>query len=62
MKIRTRLTLWYAVILFGSTVILTGLGYKHFVDERKDSQRPTDFVEFVKREMEDWDDVVSMVV
>ena len=62
MKIRTRLTLWYAGILFASTLILTGLSYKHFLDEQRGRQRAATIGEFIEREMEDWDDVMAMVL
>ena len=62
MKIRTRLTLWYAGILFASTLILTGLSYKHFLNEQKGRQRAATIGEFIEREMEDWDDVMAMVL
>lgn len=62
MKIRTRLTLWYAVILFGSTLILTGFAYKHFLDEQRGPERTNSIREFFEKEREDWDDVVAMIV
>ncbi len=37
MKIRTRLTLWYAGILCVSTLLIAGVSYKHLLDEQRQS-------------------------
>ena len=35
MTLRTRLTLWYAAILCGSTLLVAGISYKHVKDEQR---------------------------
>ncbi|MEO5804218.1 MAG: ATP-binding protein [Verrucomicrobiota bacterium] len=56
------MTLWYAGILCASMLVLTGLSYKHFLNEQRDGKRAIAIGEFLKTEMEDWDDVMSMVL
>lgn len=61
MKIRTRLTLWYAAILFASTLFVVGLSYKHFLEEHSKRKSVT-IGEFFEGAMEDPDDLLAVVV
>ncbi|MEP6663081.1 MAG: hypothetical protein ABJC04_05385, partial [Verrucomicrobiota bacterium] len=62
MKIRTRLTLWYAAILCVSTVFIAVFSYKHFLDEQSPGRRPARLAEFFRGEMEDWDDMLAITL
>ena len=40
MTIRARLTMWYAGILFGSVLLISGLGYHEVVHDRRAALAP----------------------
>ena len=42
MTLRTRLTLWYAAILCGSTLLVAGISYKHVRDEQRQAMAEND--------------------
>ena len=61
MKIRTRLTLWYAAILFISMLLVAGVGYKHFLSERTE-RGSSSLSEFFHSASEDPDDLLAVVL
>lgn len=60
MTIRTRLTLWYAGILFASTLLIAGLSYREFTREARLAHREKTENEEV--EQDGWEDTVQITV
>jgi len=58
MTIRARLTMWYAGILFGSVLLITGLAYHEFAQDRKESRAAHGRQE----EDDGWEDVVQIIL
>ncbi len=60
MRIRTRLTLWYAGILSVSAVAIGAASFQHFQAERRAEKRSAGVEEFLRDELENWDDVLAI--
>ena len=56
MTIRTRLTLWYAGILFGSVLLITGLSYREFAQDRREARQIHGWF----GEYDSWDDILQI--
>ena len=60
MTIRARLTLWYAGILFVSTLLIAGLSYREFLREQRQAQKHK--IPAEEGELDGWEDVVQITV
>src|ERR1700722_6345934 len=58
MTIRSRLTFWYAGILFASVLIITGLSYKEFMHERAEQMAAKDS----EVENDSWEDIAQILL
>lgn len=62
MKIRTRLTLWYAAILAVSTLLIGVLSYRHFVEEHQQHREGVQLKAFFQEEIEGWSDLSALLL
>ena len=60
MTIRARLTLWYAGILFVSTLLIAGLSYREFRREQRRAEKHK--ISKAQSEEDGWEDVVQITV